>query len=191
MLSYVFHELALNPEIQQKLKIEIQNYFVENQEISYEAVAHPNMLPYLDNVVNETFRRYNTLPFIDRVCTKLDGYSLEPYSDFKIPFGFPVLIPIHALSHDEKYFEDPWKFNPERFEKEIQQGSYLPLGLGPKTCIGGRFATIILKTAILRVLKDFCIEQCEKTIPNLKIHKRAILNQPESKIFVKIVKDKS
>lgn len=59
---------------------------------------------------------YAIIPFLDRVCEEKNGYSLQPYSDFKIPFGMPVLIPIYPLGYDEKYFDEPLKFNPDRFE---------------------------------------------------------------------------
>lgn len=176
----------MNPQIQQKLRNEIRKYFNEKEEISFEAIAHPSSLPYLDCVVNETLRMYSVLPFFDRVCTKFDGYSLQPFSDFKIPCGMSVLIPFHALAYDEKYFEDPTKFRPERFEEEVPQGSFFPFGMGPRNCIGERLAMIMLKTAIVRILKNFCIEKCERTKKDMKIHKRAFLVYPESEIVVRI-----
>lgn len=58
-------------------------------------------LPYLNAAMKETLRLYPILPFIDRVCAiNGKGYSLEPYSSFKIPNGMPVYIPIYNLQRD-------------------------------------------------------------------------------------------
>lgn len=43
---------------------------------------------------------YPILPFLDRICTEKSGYSLEPYSNFKIPYGMPIIIPVYAFHRD-------------------------------------------------------------------------------------------
>jgi len=54
--------------------------------------------------------------------------------------GQKVVIPIYSMHFDSKYFEDPQKFNPERFSLEERakrpNGVYLPFGDGPRSCIG-------------------------------------------------------
>jgi len=60
-----------------------------------------------------------------------------------------IIIPIHSLHYDPKYFPDPELFDPERFLSEEkakrQSGIYLPFGDGPRICIGIR----LLNTYIL------------------------------------------
>lgn len=43
-----------------------------------------------------------------------------------------------GLHYDEKYFEDPYKFNPDRFADGSNDYSsvYMPFGNGPRFCIG-------------------------------------------------------
>ncbi len=57
--------------------------------------------------------------------------------------GNGIIVPIHAFHHDERYFPDPEKFDPERFSQEnklkIKPYTYLPFGDGPRICIGKYF----------------------------------------------------
>jgi len=54
--------------------------------------------------------------------------------------GQKLIIPIHSLHYDPKYYNDPEVFNPERFSLEEKckrpSGVYLPFGDGPRICIG-------------------------------------------------------
>jgi len=54
--------------------------------------------------------------------------------------GITVAIPVAALHHDPKYYPEPDRFDPERFNEEERQKRhhyvYLPFGEGPRICIG-------------------------------------------------------
>lgn len=145
-------------------------------------------LPYLDCVLQEVLRMNILGPALDRVCSKSDGYSLEPYSDFIIPPGMTVFVPSYALVHDEKYFSTPWTFNPDRFSENSSKISF-PFGCGPRTCLGERLALIILKTAIIKVLKDFRVSKSEKTPEKLTINYRAYMLQYNEDLIVDFIKD--
>ena len=109
--------------------------------LTYDIVMHET--PYLHQVLLEVLRIYPSLPFLDRECTNPKGYSLKPYSDFIIPYKMPIFIPIYGIQRDEKYFEDPLKFDPERFSPEnihkISTFTNLPFGTGNRSCIGGKY----------------------------------------------------
>lgn len=50
-----------------------------------------------------------------------------------------IYIPAYALQMDEKYYEEPMKFKPERFSEEgaaTGKKMYIPFGDGPRNCIG-------------------------------------------------------
>jgi len=54
--------------------------------------------------------------------------------------GTQIFVPTLGLHHDPKYYPDPERFDPERFNEEEKKKrphfSYLPFGEGPRICIG-------------------------------------------------------
>jgi cytochrome P450 len=54
--------------------------------------------------------------------------------------GDSLFIPIIGLHRDPNYYPDPERFDPERFSDDdkhnINQLTYLPFGIGPRSCIG-------------------------------------------------------
>ena len=66
--------------------------------------------------------------------------------DFVLPCGAVVpkdsriMVSCVGLHTDERYWDKPNEFRPERFTKEnkgnIVPGAYLPFGIGPRNCIG-------------------------------------------------------
>lgn len=53
---------------------------------------------------------------------------------FVIEKGKNFYIPIYGIHHDDRYYENPEKFDPERFNEEnrrnIDPDTYLPFGKG-------------------------------------------------------------
>ncbi len=137
LLSFLGNELALNPDIQEKLCREIDETVERTSEkLTYESL---NSLKYLDQVISECLRRWPPAMITDRVCNKeitfiVDGQTVT------MKEGQHLWIPIYGLHMDPKYFENPSKFDPERYSEEnvtkIVPGSYLPFGIGPRNCIG-------------------------------------------------------
>ncbi|XP_026475344.1 cytochrome P450 9e2-like [Ctenocephalides felis] len=173
VLCFLTHELALHPEIQQRLQQEIDDICdsIEDKP-SYETVVH---MKYLDMVVSESLRLWPPLAVTDRVCIK--PYEIEDYegNKFEVRKGEVVLYPIYYLQRDEKYYENPDKFDPERFSDDnkhkIKPFTYMPFGVGPRNCIASRFALMEVKMIIFELLRHFDIVPCEKTQIPLKIKK--------------------
>lgn len=85
----------------------------------------------------ETLRRYPNGSILNRECT--EEYKL-PDSDFVIPKGMKIIIPVFAIHHDPEYYPDPYKFDPERFTDDKiptkNNFTFFPFGEGPRICLG-------------------------------------------------------
>lgn len=84
----------------------------------------------------ETLRKYPTLPFLNRFCTK--DYPIEDLN-LTVPKGTPIVISLLGLMRDPDNFPDPNNYLPDRFSLEnpmYNPDAYLPFGDGPKVCIG-------------------------------------------------------
>lgn len=161
--------------------------------ITYEAVMNNNEMPYLHQIILETLRLYPVIPYLDRECVAINGYTSDAFNNFTIPYKMPVLIPIFAIQRDEKYFPDPLKFDPERFAPNnidnIVDYSFIPFGSGSRNCIGERLAFLQMKIGIVKILKDFRMEITPKTPKIIEFQKRAILIQSEQGLFINLIKD--
>ncbi|KAJ8304353.1 hypothetical protein KUTeg_017936 [Tegillarca granosa] len=89
---------------------------------------------------------------------------------YTIPKGAEVTVPIYALHYNPEFWEEPEKFNPERFlpkEKEKRHPyCYLPFGHGPRNCIGMRFAQLETKMALVNILQNFRVRRTSETEVN-------------------------
>lgn len=75
-------------------------------------------MKYLDMVINESLRKY---PIIDVHFRKSSKDFKIPDSDLTIPKDTMIIISAHAMHNDERFFENPSKFDPERFTPENVQ----------------------------------------------------------------------
>ncbi|XP_043501530.1 cytochrome P450 9e2-like [Polistes fuscatus] len=177
-MCFTCHEIGVNPDIQKRLQEEIDDVIEKtNGNPTYDSI---NNMQYLDAVINESLRRYPIAIFLDRVS--VDDYELPP----SLPDGKPILLkkgsnlwfPVSAFHYDEKYFDNPYKYDPERFierTKEINNsGVYLPFGLGPRMCIGNRFALLEMKVLIFHLLARCNLKPNSKTLIPMRLSKRTI-----------------
>ncbi|KAK4880506.1 hypothetical protein RN001_008652 [Aquatica leii] len=171
-LTFLVYSLCTNPEVQEKLHKEVDEAMAScNEELTFEIVMN---LRYLGMVMEETLRRWSPGTFIDRLCVK--QYTIQPVNPDEKPLtinpGDSVWFPISALHQDPKYFEDPKKFDPERFNETNKEKrhpfSFIPFGGGPRTCIGNRYAMFVCKLLLMKIVYNFEILPCEKTQIPLK-----------------------
>ena len=117
-------------------------------------------MPFTQAVILETLRYHSVMPVaIPHVATcdsELQGYH--------VPAGTIIFPNLWRLHHDERYWENPWEFNPNRWLEDgnvvppdhIKKQRLLPFGAGRRQCAGEIFARnrlFILTTMLLQRFK--------------------------------------
>ncbi|XP_045128845.1 cytochrome P450 3A31-like [Portunus trituberculatus] len=154
-LSFATFLLARYKHYQDRLREEMRGIIRENGTLTYQEVMEAKLL---DAVIQETLRIYPPAHATERQCTK--EYRMAEH-EVTITPEVTVVVPIWSLHHDPRYWEAPGTFMPERFLPEnkdkIVSGAFLPFGLGPRNCIGMRFALMKAKLALAKLLLNFQI----------------------------------
>ncbi|XP_023936311.1 cytochrome P450 6B1-like [Bicyclus anynana] len=160
-LAFTMYELALNPDIQEKLIAEVDVVLARhNGNITIEAIAE---LSYMDKVLHETLRKYPTADLTRRA--KAD-YKI-PGTNITIEKDVTILVPLLAISRDEKYYPNPNKFDPERFSAGNDSCRHpcanIPFGTGPRHCIGKLFAKYQSRICLIKFFSTFYVEKSKDT----------------------------
>lgn len=151
-VSFMFHELARNPHVAQRL-------LDEQDELLRGAVpTHGQLLggelPYLEMVLDETLRKYPPAWVGPRRAVRSFEFQGVP-----VPAGAFVNYCSWASHHLPHVFPEPDRFLPERFAPEaraaLPKGAYVPFGGGSRTCIGMRFGQLEVRT-IAALLLSHC-----------------------------------
>lgn len=130
----------------------------------------------------ETLRKYPVLPNLGRQC--VNEYKI-PGTTQIIEKGAQVFIPVCALHYDERYYPEPNKFDPNRFNDDNSAGKnqinrpYYPFGDGPRNCIGLRLGKMQTKVGLVMMLQHFRYELGDRLKSRgLEIDPRANLLAP-------------
>nr|AFP20595.1 cytochrome CYP9A51 [Spodoptera littoralis] len=183
-VCFLLHELAVNPDVQERLAQEISEYDAKNGgKFDFNSIQS---MKYMDNVVSELLRRWPVAAVTDRICEKdynMGKPNATAEKDFIVRKGAGIMVSAFTFHHDPQYFPEPEKFDPDRFAEEnkhkINPNAYMPFGVGPRNCIGSRFALCEIKVITYQILRHMELSPCEKTcIPaklatdnmNLRLH---------------------
>ncbi|XP_053683464.1 probable cytochrome P450 9f2 [Sabethes cyaneus] len=188
-MAFLTYELTINPDIQNRLYEEIKEteQSLNGKPLCYEVLQK---MTYMDMVVSEALRMWPPAVVSDRFCVKDYVYDDGAGTRFKIEKNQTIWIPTIAIHSDPKYYPNPAKFDPERFNEEnrskINAGAYLPFGVGPRNCIGSRLALMEVKLILYFLLKDFSLEPTEKTQIPLQMSKNLFALQADKGVWLEI-----
>ncbi|XP_065224514.1 cytochrome P450 4C1-like isoform X2 [Planococcus citri] len=153
MNSFFLLMVAMHPDIQDKLYDELYEIFGDGDRLADENDVE--RLPYLDQVIRETLRRF---PIPVPVMFREAGEDIK-IGDRIIPANTIVLVSISAVHFNPKYYPDPWKFNPDHFSPENVEKrpklAFLGFSAGPRMCVGYNFGLLEMKLTLSALLRKF------------------------------------
>ncbi|MFB9596625.1 cytochrome P450 [Saccharothrix longispora] len=133
-LAWTFHELAGHPAVERRVHAEVDEVLGGRTP----TFADTGKLTYLNQVVDEVLRKYPVWFLMRRALAPVELGGVV------LPEGAEVIFSPHALHHDPASFEDPHRFDPDRWSPEraatIPKGAFVPFGLGARQCVGNLFA---------------------------------------------------
>ena len=176
LLAWSLHLLGQYPDMTAQAVAEVDAVIGKN-DLTEE---HVSQLPYLDSFIKETLRLYPPIHVGNRIVaedTAVSGYELQA--------GTRVMASIYLSHRDERYWDAPERFRPERFARDAQKPppfTYVPFGGGARACIGAAFAQIEAKVVLARILQKFDLHDMGRKV---KPYMGATL-EPRPGVFLRV-----
>ncbi|KAI0529284.1 hypothetical protein KFK09_001831 [Dendrobium nobile] len=155
-LQWIMAEIAVRTAVQAKLLEELKG--INGEEIKEEDL---NKLPYLKAVVLEGLRRHPPSHFLLPHSVIKD----VEFGGYLIPKNASINFTVADMAWDEKLWEEPMEFKPERFmaggdgegvditgNREIKM---MPFGVGRRICPGLGLAILHLEYFVANMVREF------------------------------------
>jgi hypothetical protein len=154
-LAWAFYYLAKEDEIQTNIFNEINSKFGVGRLLETRDIAQ---LPYTEACIHEILRLSSTQPLITRA-----NQNDLIIDENLIKSGTTIVFNAYSIHRDPEYWPNPIEFKPERWlneEKKFNpiQGSFIPFGTSPRTCIGDGLSKQILFLVITNIVQRFKFE---------------------------------
>ncbi|CAD0198413.1 CYP6AN31 [Chrysodeixis includens] len=159
--SFMLHQLAYHPEEQRKIQEEIDRVLSKyDNKVCYDSISE---MTALSNGFKEALRLFPSLGALHRKCAR--RYTI-PELNLTLDPGVKIIVPVQAIQNDEKYFDNPSQFLPDRFNDPNvgrHKYAYMPFGEGPRACIGARLGEMQSLAGLAAVLHKFSVEPGPRT----------------------------
>ncbi|KZV53643.1 hypothetical protein F511_25924 [Dorcoceras hygrometricum] len=160
LTEWIMAELVLLPEVQQKLREELD--YAELCKRGGITDANVAALPYLQAVVKEALRVHPPGPLLSWARLSTSEVSLS--NGMVIPAKTTAMVNMWAITHDATVFDDPMEFKPERFVPEMGgtdidvRGGDLrvaPFGAGRRVCPGKNLGLTTVALWVAKLVHGF------------------------------------
>jgi len=153
-LSWLLYLLSSRPDCIERVRQEFDSV-LGDRPLSFSDVPK---FEFTTQVIMEGLRLYPPFWMVDRMALADDRAG-----DVAIPRGSTVVVFIYGAHHSPQYWENPERFDEERFSKTKEKlhtpFAHLPFGAGPRGCIGGNYAMLQMLMILSVLLRkyDFCL----------------------------------
>lgn len=151
-LSWTWYLLSQNPTVREKLENELREVLGGRPP----ALGDLRALNYTGMVLDESMRLYPPVWGIGR-----SPINDDEVCGYRIPKKSMVLLSQYITHRHPQFWEEPDKFDPERFSLERSKGrpryAFFPFAGGPRQCIGNIFALNEANLVLATVAQRFRI----------------------------------
>jgi cytochrome P450 len=138
-LTWAWYLISQHPEVEYRMR--------------QEAERGESGLEYVSMVFNEVLRLYPPVAAFGRRAiepVELGGYT--------IPVGASVIVSPYITQRNQRYYERPEEFRPERWRAlQPPKLAYFPFGAGAKMCIGDSFAKLEGVTVLATLARQWSL----------------------------------
>lgn len=172
-LTFALFELGRDPALRGTLLAEVD---AADPDDGMEA------FPFATQVSQESLRLYPPAFALSRENTEdatLGGVAIAR--------GTVVIAAPWTLHRDARWHADPLTFRPQRwtdaYEQGLQPGAYLPFGLGPRKCIGMRFAMTEAVLLLVGLARSHDWTSVDAALPRLQ---PSITCRPTKPVWIEV-----
>ncbi|WP_411968575.1 cytochrome P450 [Haloferax sp. YSSS75] len=147
-LTFSLYLLATHPAVCERARSEVDSV-VGSGRVTADDIHHVSTV---ERVLKESLRLYPPVHTLPRE-------TVRPFSvgERTIPAGTDIHLSVIHIHRDERWYDDPLAFRPNRWdgEKDRSTYAYIPFGAGPRSCLGRAFALTEAKIVLASVLREF------------------------------------
>ncbi|MCY4420138.1 MAG: cytochrome P450 [Gammaproteobacteria bacterium] len=151
-LCWTLYVIDQYPEVKQRITEELKAVLGE-QALTPELL---NKLEYTEKVIKESLRLYSSVHSFSRVA--LEDHLIGGY---RVPKDTTVIISSYVTHRLAQYWEEPDRFDPERFDKKRSVGrsrfAYIPFAAGHRNCIGSHMALMQSKLVVALIMQRYAL----------------------------------
>ncbi|KAF8816637.1 cytochrome P450 [Phlegmacium glaucopus] len=94
----------------------------------------------------------------DTVLEIPNPHGQEGTTTIPVPKGVQVIVDLVGVQYNPRYFDEPEKYKPSRWYGITNDEAFSAFGLGPRACIGRKFATVESVCFLTLLLRDYKVE---------------------------------
>lgn len=150
-IEWALSLLVNHPNILETVALELDSKVGRDRMVNEDDLSN---LSYLNCVINETLRLYPPGPLLVPHETSQNCIV----AGYDVPCGTMLLVNAYAIHRDSRWWDEPEKFKPERFQGKVAENrgfEFIPFGSGRRKCPGEDLALRVVRLTLATLIHCF------------------------------------
>jgi cytochrome P450 len=159
------NQISQNQQLQSDLLTEAKAALQNKQDFPMKPDSLMKQVPLMDATFSETNRKHPAAAM--GASRKVGRKPIVVGDGLELPADASVLISPWTLHRNERFWEDPERFDPSRFENPPKDPfSYQPFSGGPRNCIGIKLARAETLSLFVPLIRRFHVKSTSQRVPD-------------------------